>query len=216
MMLKELRREVCELNQALLKNGLVVWTMGNVSGLDRERGLVVIKPSGVEFEKLTPENMVVADLAGHPVEGGLRPSVDLENHLYLYNNDNSIGGVTHTHSSYATAFAAVGRPVPPVLTSMADEFGGEIPCTPYVGNQADQIGRAILDARTRAPAVLVKNHGVFTFGPTPEAALKAAVMAEDAARTAYLTLNLGEPQILSDEQIAPWWDRYHGRYGQDK
>lgn len=213
-MLHELKKRVWQCNLSLREEGLVAGTSGNVSGRDPDSGRIVIKPSGVPYVDMQAEHMVIVDADGAVVEGRLKPSVDLENHLYLYNHDAEIHGVVHTHSSYATAFAAAGMPVPCVLTELADEFGGPVPCAPYATNQGEAIGRAILDARGRGPAVLVANHGVFTFASTCEAALKAAVMVEHAAKTVLLAMQLGDPKELPAEEISKWWSRYHERYGQ--
>lgn len=211
----EIAVSVCEANRKLPNAGLVTAHSGNVSGLDRYHGVVYIKPSGVDYHTLTPDMVVAVDLAtGEPQEGQLKPSVDLPQHLFLYRNLPEIGGVVHTHSNYATAFAACVMPIPCVLTAIADEFGGEIPCTPYVDNEADFIGQSILDHRGPGPAILLGNHGVFAWGPTPEAALKAAIMVEDTAKTVWLALQLGRPVPLPPDEIAKWWGRYHSTYGQ--
>lgn len=211
-----LRDEVCRVNRQLPRAGLVTMHSGNASGLDAESGKLYIKPSGVDYDALSAETMVEVDLASGEFEkAGPRPSVDLPHHLFLYRNLPGVCGVVHTHSNYATAFAACGKPIPAILTAIADEFGGEIPCAPYVDNDADQIGRAILQYRNvRAPAVLLANHGVFAWGPSPAAALKAAVMVEDVAKTVYLSMQLGDPQLLPPDEIDKWWDRYQNRYGQ--
>jgi len=215
MTLNQLRQEVCHANKMLLATGLVTMHSGNVSGLDRLSGRLVIKPSGVDYDALTPEDLVEVDLAGgEPVDARLRPSVDLPHHLYLYRNMPGVGSIIHTHSNYATAFAAVGRPVPLCLTAIADQFGAEIPCTPYVDNEADHIAQAILKHRNRSPAILLQNHGVFAWGPTPAAALKAAVMTEDVAKTVLLAMQLGTPLPIPPEEAHKWYDRYHHRYGQ--
>jgi L-ribulose-5-phosphate 4-epimerase len=213
-MLEELKQEVWEMNSELPKQGLVTMTSGNVSGRDPETGYVVIKPSGMSFEEMRPADMIVTDSQGNVVEGDLKPSVDLGNHLYIYRHRSDINGIVHTHSNYATSFAVLGQPIPSDLTAIADEFGGEIPCSDYADNQGDNIGRAILTAITKAPAVLLRNHGVFAFGPSPAAALKAAVMVEDVAKTVHLALLRGTPKELPPEEIGKWWDRYHHRYGQ--
>jgi L-ribulose-5-phosphate 4-epimerase len=190
---------------------------GNASGLDRASGRLVIKPSGVDYETLRPEDLVEVDLVtGRVVGGRLRPSVDLPHHLFLYRHLPDIGAVIHTHSPYATAFAAVGRPIPLCLTAMADQFGAEIPCTPYVDNQEDHIGQAILQYRNRAPAILLGNHGVFVWGSTPREAFKSAVMLEEIAKTVFLALQLGQPRLLPAEEVEKWFTRYHTTYGQPK
>ena len=202
------------MNVQLAKLDLVTMTGGNVSGLDKAHGYVVIKPSGMDYESMRPEDMVITDLGGNIVEGTLRPSVDLENHVYLYQHREDIGGVVHTHSSYATSFAALGQSIPVCLTAIADEFGGDIPCSVYASNEGDQIGQAILHSMGRSPAVLLKNHGVWTFGATPRDAVKAAAMVEDAAKTCHLAMLRGTPSRLPPEEVEKWWNRYHGWYGQ--
>jgi L-ribulose-5-phosphate 4-epimerase len=211
-----LREAVCRGNRLLLQAGLVTMHSGNVSGIDRERNVVLIKPSGVDYDTLTAADVVeVAADTGEPTGEGLRPSVDLPHHLYLYRHLPEIGAVVHTHSNFATAFAAVGRPIPACLTAIADEFGGDIPCAPYVDNEGEHIGEAILEHRTQAPGILLGSHGVFAWGDSVGSALKAAVMIEDVARTVWYALQLGEPQRLPDGEIAKWHGRYqHGGYGQ--
>jgi L-ribulose-5-phosphate 4-epimerase len=215
MNLKELRDEVCHVNRMLPATGLVTVHSGNASGLDRAAGRLVIKPSGMDYDMLTPENLVEVDLeTGAVVDSRLRPSVDLPHHLFLYRNLPEVGGIIHTHSNYATAMAAVGRAIPLCLTAIADEFGAEIPCAPYVDNVGDHIGQAILKHRNRSPAILLGSHGVFAWGATPRAALKAAVMTEDVAKTVHLALQVGQPQVIPPEEAEKWYDRYHNRYGQ--
>jgi L-ribulose-5-phosphate 4-epimerase len=214
MLQESLRREICLLNQELPRNGLVAWTSGNVSGRDPDTGLVVIKPSGIRYEALTPENMVVVDLQGKVVEGVHKPSSDTLAHVYVYRHKPEINGVVHTHSSFATAWAAVGRPIPAVLTAIADEFGGPIPVGAYAKIGGDEIGREILRSIGDSPAILMKNHGVFTVGKSPEAAVKAAVMVEDVARTVYYALQLGTPEEIPVDEIARAHRRYVEEYGQ--
>ena len=213
-MLDQLRIQICKLNQDLLTYGLVTWTSGNASGRDPDSGLVIIKPSGVPFEDLTPENQVIVDLAGKVIEGTLRPSSDVHAHLYIYRHRPDVMGVVHTHSNYATAFAALGKPIPVYLTAMADEFGGPIPIGDYAKVGDDEIGRAIIRSIGDSPAILMKNHGVFTLGPTPTAAVKAAVMTEDVARTVWLALQLGQPEEIPAEEVARARHRYVTEYGQ--
>jgi L-ribulose-5-phosphate 4-epimerase len=213
-MLESLREEVYRLHLELVRYNLVVWTSGNVSGRDPERGLVVIKPSGVLYEALSPEKMVVVDLEGNIVEGTLKPSSDASAHLYIYRHRPDVGGVAHTHSAFATAFAALGRPIPACLTAICDEFGGPIPCGGYARVGGDEIGREVIRAIGHSPAILMKNHGVFTLGRTPEAAVKAAVMVEDAARTVFYALLLGQPEEISPEEVARAHQRYLNEYGQ--
>lgn len=215
MVPQALRDEVCAINRLLPAAGLVTMHSGNASGLDRATGQLVIKPSGVDYEKLTPDDLVAVDLETGTAHGTLRPSVDLPHHRYLYQHLPDVNAVVHTHSNFATAFAAVGRPIPVCLTAAADEFGGDIPCAPYVGNDGDAIGQAILAHCTRAPAILLAKHGVFAWGPTPVAALKAAVMTEDIAKTVFLAYQLGEPEPLKPQEVEQWYERYHQRYGQE-
>lgn len=217
--LKRLREEVFEANLGIYRAALVTMHSGNASGIDRESGLVVIKPSGMDYEKLSPALLVTTDLQGRKVETGeagdrLNPSVDLPHHLYLYAHCRELGGIVHTHSNYATSFAALGRPIPAYLTAIADEFGPEIPCCPYVDNVGDHIGEALLRHRNSAPAVLLAHHGAFTFGATPRAALKAAVMLEDVAKTCHLALQIGKASPLPADEVRKWHDRYQTTYGQ--
>ncbi len=202
------------MNLELPKSGLVTWTSGNVSGRDKETGYVVIKPSGVRYEQLRPEDLVVVDLDGQVIEGHLKPSVDTATHLYIYRHRSDVGGVVHTHSPYATSFAALGRPIPVYLTAMADEFGGPIPVGAYAKIGAEEIGREVVRSIGQSPAILIKNHGVFTIGPTPTAATKAAVMVEDVARTVHLALLLGQPEEIPPEEVARGHRYYAEQYGQ--
>src|SRR3989304_2375575 len=211
----ELREKVCHINWLLPAAGLVTGDSGNASGLDRNSGRLVIKPSGMDYDKLTPECLVEVDLeSGRVVDSKLRPSVDLPHHLYLYRNIPDICAVIHTHSNYATAFAAVLKPIPLCLTAIADEFGDEIPCVPYVDNEGDHIGEAILKYRGRAPAMLLGNHGVFAWGATPDAAFKVAVMVEDVAKTVHLAMQIGQPKEIPPQEAEKWYKRYHEQYGQ--
>jgi L-ribulose-5-phosphate 4-epimerase len=213
-MLERLKEEVCRLNLALPIHNLVVWTSGNVSVRDPESGYVVIKPSGVKFENLEPPQMVVVDLDGHKIEGDLNASSDTTSHLYIYRHMPGINGVVHTHSNYATAFAAMGKPIPPVLTAIADEFGGPIPCGGFALIGGDEIGKVVVDSIGHSPVCLLKNHGVFTVGPTGENALKAAVMVEDVAKTVWVAYQMGQPDEISEEDITKLHDRYTNVYGQ--
>jgi L-ribulose-5-phosphate 4-epimerase len=200
----------------VFRAGLVTMHAGNASGVDHKRGRVLIKPSGMDYDNMRPADMVVTDLEGRKVKGKWKPSVDLPHHLYLYKHCPEMGGVIHTHSNYATAFALLGRPIPVYLTAIADEFGAEVPCMPYVDNLGDHIGETILKHMGKAPAILLGQHGAFAWGPTPREALKAAVMLEDIAKTCFLALLLGEPKPLPPEEVKKWWDRYHSTYGQEK
>ena len=175
---------------------------------------MVIKPSGVRYEDLRPEHMVVVDLDGKVVEGNLKSSSDTASHLYIYRHRPDVNGVVHTHSPYATAFAALGRPIPVYLTAMADEFGGPIPCGGFALIGGEEIGKVVVESIGDSPAVLLKNHGVFTIGKTAEAAVKAAVMVEDVARTVWLALQIGQPDEIPPEDVAKLHYRYTHVYGQ--
>jgi L-ribulose-5-phosphate 4-epimerase len=214
MLLDRLRNEICSLHAELPRNNLVTWTSGNISGRDPESGLVVIKPSGVRYHELTPENMVVVNLEGQVVEGSLKPSSDTFAHIYIYRHRPDIHGVVHTHSTFATAWAAAGRPIPPVLTAICDEFGGPIPVGAYARIGGDEIGQEIIRSIGSSPAILMKNHGVFTIGRTPGSAVKAAVMVEDVARTVFYAMQLGQPEEIPPEEIARAHRRYMEEYGQ--
>ena len=216
MRLPELRAEVCALHQELMRHNLVVWTMGNVSARDPQSGLVVIKPSGIKYEHLTPENMVVVDVEGRMVEGDFKPSSDTTSHCYIYRQRPDLNGVVHTHSRHATAFAALGMPIPCVLTGMADEFGGPIPCGGFALIGGEEIGREVVRCMSEGTicAVLMQNHGVFTAAHSAEAAVKAAVMVEDNAATTWLAMQLGQPIAIPEESIAKLHHRYMNVYGQ--
>ena len=213
-MLEAIKDDLARLHAELPRNGLVVWTGGNVSARDPESGLVAIKPSGVRYEDLTADKMVVVDLDGRIVEGDHKPSSDTASHLYIYRHRPDVFGVVHTHSRYATAFAAVGRSIPVYLTAQADEFGGEIPCAGFalIGDEA--IGAQVVETIGRSPAVLLKNHGVFTVGPSATAAVKAAIMTEDVAATVWLALQIGQPDVLPDDVVERLHHRYTTQYGQ--
>ena len=213
-MLETLREELWLLHMELPKNDLVRWTGGNVSALDKESGLVAIKPSGIRYEALRPEHMVIVDLDGRIVEGNLKPSSDTASHLYIYRHRPDVGGIVHTHSPYATAFAAVNKPIPVYLTAMADEFGGPIPCGGFALIGGEEIGKIVVESIGSSPAVLLKNHGVFTIGRTAETAVKAAVMVEDVARTVWLALQIGQPEEIPQEDVDKLHYRYTHVYGQ--
>lgn len=210
-----LRAEVAALHAELPRNGLVVWTAGNVSARVPGAELLVIKPSGVSYDELTPDVMVVTDLDGVLVDGDRSPSSDTAAHAYVYQHLPHVGGVVHTHSTYATAWAARGEAVPCVLTMAADEFGGDIPVGPFALIGDDSIGRGIVDTLrgSRSPAVLMRNHGVFTIGPTAKAAVKAAVMCEDVARTVHIARQLGDPLPISPQDVDALHARYQNVYG---
>ena len=212
-MLESLREQVWRANMALPANHLVAWTSGNVSGRDKETGLVVIKPSGVLFEELTPENMAIVDLEGNIVEATLGPSTDTASHLSIYKHRPDVNGIVHTHSNYATAFAAVGKSIPVCLTAIADEFGTAVPCAGYVRIGDQEIGEEITRQIGNSPAILMKQHGVFTIGTTIQKALKAAIMVEDIAKTVWLAMQVGQVQELAAEEIAANHERYQNRYG---
>lgn len=213
-MLERLKEELVELHLELPKNNLVVWTGGNVSGRDPETSLVVIKASGIRYEEMRPQHMVVVDLNGKLVEGDYKPSSDVYSHLYIYKHRSDVGGVVHTHSPYATAFAAVNKPIPVVLTAIADEFGGPIPCGGFALIGDDAIGKVVVESIGKSPAVLLKNHGVFTVGKNAKAAVKAALMAEENAKTVWLAMQIGTPDEIPQEDVEKLHHRYMNVYGQ--
>ena len=214
MLLPELRRLVCEVNQALPRERLVTMTSGNASGRDPETNYAVVKPSGVSFEDLTPETMLVVDLECRVVDGNLKPSTDALTHVYIYRHMPQVNAIVHTHSNYATSFAALGMPIPAVLTAIADEFGEPIPCAPYCQIGEEQIGEAVVKHIGTSRAVLLQSHGVFAVGPDPKAALKAAVMCEDVAKTVHLAMLKGTPIPIPEEEVRRGYKRYQEKYGQ--
>jgi L-ribulose-5-phosphate 4-epimerase len=213
-MLEKLKEELVQLHLELPKNHLVAWTGGNVSARDAETGLVVIKASGIRYEEMRPEHMAVVNLDGRLVEGDFKPSSDVYSHLYIYRQREDVGGVVHTHSVYATAFAAVNKPIPVVLTAIADEFGGPIPCGGFALIGDDAIGKVVVESIGKSPAVLLKNHGVFTIGKDARSAVKAAVMTEDNARTVWLAMQIGTPDEIPQEDVEKLHQRYTHAYGQ--
>jgi L-ribulose-5-phosphate 4-epimerase len=215
-MLEKLKEELVQLHLELLRNDLVAWTSGNISARDTDSNLVVIKPSGVRYEHLTPENMVVVDLEGNIVDGKFKASSDTSSHCYIYRNMPDVNGVVHTHSRYATAFAVVGRSIPCHTTAMGDEFGGEIPCGDFALVGGDEIGQKVIEAlrNSRSPSCLLVNHGVFAVGPSAEKAVKAAVMTEDNAAIMFLAFQLGVPVPIAPEDVDKLFDRYQNVYGQ--
>ena len=224
--IRSVRNDVAKLHELLVRYELVVWTGGNISGRVPGADLFVIKPSGVEYDELTADKMILCDLDGTVVEGEhapskyapskYAPSSDTAAHAYVYRNMPEVSGVVHTHSTYATAWAARGEAIPCVITAMADEFGGDIPVGPFAIIGDDSIGRGIVQtlAGHRSRAVLMQNHGVFTIGKNPRDAVKAAVMAEDVARTVHLARQLGEVIPIPQDEIDSLFHRYQNVYGQ--
>lgn len=216
MLLADLRAEVCTLHAQLPLNNLVAWTSGNISARDPKTNLVVIKPSGIRFEHLTPASMVVVDIDGNIIEGDYKASSDTASHCYIYRHMPEVNGVVHTHSRYATAFAVVGRSIPCHTTAMGDEFGGEIPCGGFALIGGEEIGQRVVESLkdSRSPSCLLVNHGVFAIGPSAEKAVKAAIMTEDNAAIMYLAYQLGEPVPIAQADIDSLYDRYQNVYGQ--
>ena len=216
MNLGDLRQAVSDLHALLPANNLVSWTSGNISGREPGQATMVIKPSGVMFEDLTPENMCAVSIHTLESSDSYKPSSDTATHAYIYKHMPDVGGIVHTHSPYATAWAALGREIPCVLTAMADEFGGPIPCGGFALIGGEEIGREMVRVLKdhASSAVLLQNHGVFTVGKTPKDAVKAAVMCEDVARTVYLAMQLGEPSPIDPKDVAKLHDRYTNVYGQ--
>lgn len=216
MSLETLRKTVCDLHALLPANELVAWTSGNISARDSETNTLLIKPSGLAFNELTPESMVQTDLEAQVLSGSYKPSSDTATHAYIYRHMPEVGGIVHTHSRYATAFAAVGKEIPCFLTAMADEFGGPIPLGGFALIGGDEIGREVMRVlkNHKSPAIILQNHGVFTVGKTPKEAVKAAIMCEDVARTAWLALQLGTPLEIAEDDIAKLHERYTTVYGQ--
>ena len=214
--IRNLRETVAELHTELMRYQLVIWTAGNVSARVPGHDLMVIKPSGVSYDELCAETMVVTDLHGELVEGDYLPSSDTPAHAYVYRNMPEVGGVVHTHSTYATAWAARGEPIPCVLTMIADEFGGDVPIGPFALIGDESIGEGIVATlrESRSKAVLMQNHGPFTVGKDARAAVKAAVMVEDAARTVHIARQLGEPLPMDQTDIDSLYARYQNVYGQ--
>jgi L-ribulose-5-phosphate 4-epimerase len=208
------RASLVDLHHQLFEAGLVVWSGGNIS--QRVEGGFLIKPSGLMYPELTKQSMVYCDLEGNVLEGEFGPSSDTAAHAYVYKNMPEVGGVVHTHSNYACAFAAVNEPIPCILTAIADEFGGDIPVGPFAEIGDDSIGRGIVSTLSghRSKAVLMAQHGVFTIGKDAKSALKAAVMCEDVAKSAHLAKGLGTPKRLPQEAIDRLFNRYQNVYGQ--
>ena len=215
-MLEKLRQIVCELHAELPNNNLVAWTSGNISARDPESNLVVIKPSGIKFPDLRPENMVVVTLNGEIVEGDYKASSDTASHCYIYRHMPQVNGIVHTHSRFATAFATHGRSIPCITTAMGDEFGGDIPCGGFALIGGEEIGQIVVETLrySHSPACLLQSHGVFAVGPTAETAVKAAVMTEDNAAIAWASLALGAPLTILSDDIDKLYGRYQNVYGQ--
>jgi L-ribulose-5-phosphate 4-epimerase len=218
--LAKVRADVARLHDELVRYGLVVWTGGNVSERVPGHDLFVVKPSGVDYRDLTPDNMILCTLDGDVVPDSLgsthKPSSDTAAHAYVYRHMPEVGGVVHTHSTYASAWAARGEPIPCVLTAMADEFGGPVPVGPFAIIGDESIGEGIVSTLRshRSRAVLMQNHGPFTIGKTARDAVKAAVMVEDVARTVHKARQLGEPLAMPAEAVDTLFERYQYVYGQ--
>jgi L-ribulose-5-phosphate 4-epimerase len=214
--LAKLRQIVCDLHAELPKNNLVAWTSGNISARDPESNLVVIKPSGIVFDDLTPENMVIVDINGTIVEGDYKASSDTASHCYIYRHMPHVNGIVHTHSRYATAFAIVWREIPCYTTAMGDEFGGSIPCGGFALIGGEEIGQVVVETLkdSKSPSCLLQNHGVFATGENATKAVKAAVMTEDNAAIVWSALQIGTPIEISQADIDHLYDRYQNVYGQ--
>lgn len=215
-MLEEIKKQLVELHQELPENNLVAWTSGNISARDPETNLVVIKPSGVRFEDLSPEKMVVVNLDGEIIESDYKASSDTASHCYIYRHMPHVHGIVHTHSRYATAFATLARDIPCVTTAMGDEFGGAIPCGGFALIGGEEIGQVVVETLqgSRSPSCLLQSHGVFATGPNAEKAVKAAVMTEDNAAIVWTALQIGTPITIDQANIDKLYDRYQNIYGQ--
>ncbi len=214
--IQQARQDLAHLHAQLWDAGLVVWSGGNIS--QRVEGGFVIKPSGLLYDELTPESMIHCDLDGNVIAGDRAPSSDTASHAYVYRNMPEVGGVVHTHSNYASAWAAVEKPIPCILTAIADEFGGEIPLGPFAIIGDDSIGQGIVETLRghRSRAVLMRQHGVFSIGKDAKSALKAAIMCEDVAKSAHLAHQLGDPKPIAQHFVDSLFDRYQNVYGQKK
>ena len=213
-MLENLKKEVYRAHIKLWENRLVMWTSGNVSARDPKTDLVVIKPSGVSYDKLLPDNLVVVDLNGNIIEGNLKPSVDMATHLYVYKHRPEVMSVIHTHSTYASAFAAIGKPIPVCLTAMADFFGRDIPVGELVLIGEEEIGKEIVRKIGNSKAIIMKNHGPFTIGASVNEALKAAIFLEETAKVLIMSRILGEPQPIPEFMVKILHKNYNEKYGQ--
>lgn len=216
MLLVELRKRVYEANMELLRNNLVRWTSGNASAIDEKTGYVVIKPSGVKYAELSPENMVIVDLEGNIIEGDLKPSVDTASHLYVYKNRKDVKGIIHTHSPYATSFAIRGEDLQIFTTTFAAQFGQTIKCSDFAVIGEEEIGKEIVDKIGTNTALLIRNHGVFTIGESVESALKSAVLLEETAEAVHFAMLRGQIDKLDDKTVENGYIRYHRDYGQKK
>lgn len=214
-MLEDLKHLVLECNLELPRAGLVTGTCGNVSARDITTGLIVIKPSGVRYDILTAEDMVVVDINGQIIEGKLKPSSDTISHLVVYQHRPDVLGIAHTHSNYATAFAVVGKPILPCLTMIAEEFGSAIPVSDFARIGGEDIGYEIIRSIGSCSAILMKNHGIFTLGRSPAEATNLAVTLEDVAKTTWLAMQIGQPILLNDEEIAYHFSWAKQCYGQE-
>ena len=213
-MLENLKKEVYEAHMKVWENKLVMWTSGNVSGRDPKTDLVVIKPSGVPYSELSPDNLVVVDLNGKIVEGELKPSVDMATHLYIYRNMPDVSSIIHTHSTYASAFAVIGKQIPVCLTAMADFFGCNIPIGELVLTGGEGIGKEIVSKIGDSKAIIMKNHGPFTIGTSVNEALKAAIFLEETAKILIISKSIGEPQHIPESIVKILYKNYNEKYGQ--
>jgi L-ribulose-5-phosphate 4-epimerase len=227
-MLEKLKKQVCKANLDLVSHGLVIHTWGNVSGRDKESGLVVIKPSGVSYDSMKPDDMIVIDGEGKVIEGNYKPSTDAPTHLFLYKSYSSVGGVVHTHSSYATSWAQAGRAIPPFGTTHADHYYGKVPCTRLLtdteidGDYELNTGKIIVEIMgsvnpLTVPSVLVNGHGPFCWGTDADNAVYNAVALEEIARMAFYTILLGKNEPIKKSLLDKHFNRKHGKgayYGQ--
>lgn len=213
-MLKKLKHELIDLLNELPAHNLVCLTSGNVSIRDQASGLILIKPSGMPFESIHGEDIVILDPGGQIVDGRRKPSSDTFSHLYIYRHMPHVNGIVHTHSMYAASFAALGRDIPVYITETAEEFGGEVPCTDFVLIGDEQIGQQVVKYGQHRSAVLLKKHGVFTFAATARRAVDLAILVENSAHIAWLALQLGQPEGITPEDIRQLYDRQQNVYGQ--
>lgn len=213
-MLDELKEELIFLLQELPKNNLVCLTSGNVSVRDVETGLIIIKPSGIPFGEIRENHLVVMERSGEIVEGVCKPSSDTQSHLYIYQHLNEVNGIVHTHSMYATSFAALGQNIPVFITETAEEFGGEIPCADFVLIGDNEIGKQVVKYGKNSKSVLLKKHGIFTFAESPRRAVDLAILTENSAHIAWLALQLGKPEGIGPEDIKALYYRQQNVYGQ--